>query len=126
MGAMLLNGPFGATMIRKSGQALFFLAALLVPVLDFSGNEIFCDGPKAAQDGNRWVSERNHFDNWQRLHALGLGRCQKVLDGGIHRNRAIDLFEEECGRAIRREKPRMVTTGSPLGIQTHFPLYHDL
>ncbi len=45
-----------------------------------------------------------HSDDWQQLHALWLGLCEKVKNDSISLERAIDLFEEERTSTIRKMK----------------------
>ena len=39
---------------------------------------IYCDDPTVIEDWENTAKKHSHFDNWQQLHAVWLGLCQKV------------------------------------------------
>ena len=72
--------------------------------------------PDVVKDWEIVAKEYHHSDNWQKLHAVWLGLCQKVSDGSLKQNRAHKMFEEERGRIKRLEKRRLTTPiGNPFG-----------
>jgi hypothetical protein len=79
------------------------------------GAEFYCDDPDAVAEWNAMADKYAGSNDWQRLHALWLGLCQKVREGSIGHNRAVDLFEAERRETMRRMERRRTKPALPFG-----------
>ena len=52
----------------------------------------YCDDPAVIEDWENTAEKYSHSDNWQQLHAVWLGLCQKVRDGSLSQSRAASIF----------------------------------
>jgi hypothetical protein len=71
------------------------LLLLLIPSILAADPVIYCDDPATIAD---WRERAERYPNdaaIQTLHALWLGLCVKVKEGGMNPEYAIDLFEQE-------------------------------
>ncbi len=96
-------------------KILILLLTITLPTLSKAETTSYCDDTEAAREWNNLVMSNSHSENWQKLHAMWLGFCQKVKDGSIDIDRAIRLFEEERTKSVYREKKRMMVPVSPWG-----------
>ena len=53
------------------------------------------------------VHQHEVSDDWQRLHAIWLGLCEKVREHTIDPTRAHELFERERRTLIEKERNRL-------------------
>ncbi len=65
-----------------------------------AASENYCDDPKAANDWHRAAVRFQDNDGFQVLHAIRIGLCQKIKDGSISEEHAIELFERQRQRFI--------------------------
>lgn len=92
------------------------MALTLSPaMLHAEGAVIHCDDPATVAEWNAKAAKYAGSDDWQRLHALWLGLCQKVREGSIGVNRAIDLFEQERMNTVRKLKRERTMPAEPVG-----------
>jgi hypothetical protein len=97
----------------KFTTTLLFM--LFVPFAGIAETNSYCTDAKVISDWNEKAQKYSHSDDWQRLHALWIGLCQKAKDGSITLDRAIQLFEFERQHIIGREKRRQNTAVNPFG-----------
>jgi len=75
----------------------------------------YCDDPAIIEDWKNTAKKYSHSDNWQQLHAVWLGLCQKVRGGSISQSRAASIFEQERDRIKRAEEKRVRVVVKPSG-----------
>jgi hypothetical protein len=98
-------------------QEEFCLAAAALPLFCSAaiGAQSYCDDPNAGAEWSAMADKYAGSHDRQRLHALWLGLCQKVREGSIEHNRAVDLFETERRETMWRMECRLRTPGAPFG-----------
>ncbi len=75
----------------------------------------YCDDPAVIADWDNTAKKYSHSDNWQQLHAVWLGLCQKVRDGSISQGQAASIFEEERARIKLAEWRKVRVRVDPFG-----------
>ena len=88
---------------------------LILPLHVVADTTPYCEDPAVIQDWEQQVKQNAASDNWQRLHAMWLGLCDKVRQENIDQNRASRLFEDERERILRLEKRRQHDSIHPFG-----------
>lgn len=85
--------------------ALALALLLLFPAE--ASEDFYCDDPATAAEWSRLATQYAGSDDWQRMHALWLGLCQKVREGSISQSRATALFERDRAATVRKMRRRM-------------------
>lgn len=98
-------------MIRK----LIYLFFLLIISHPAAAENDTCTDPKVIQEWAQMAQKHASSDDWQRFHAIWLGLCEKVRQGGLDQSRANRLFEEERETMMRKEKRRQHDRINPFG-----------
>ena len=117
-----VDNPLSGTPSRSVKEGLSHLMAawsvglgLLVGTCAAGASESHCDDPAAIAEWNEMAHKYAGSDPWQRLHALWLGLCQKIREGSIEYNRAVDLFERERQETIQEMRRRQIRPRLPFG-----------